>query len=59
MAKMKISGGPRYQKTGSPSQKKARKLAEIMALIINEALSATDRRIDRQGMTSDPVREGV
>jgi hypothetical protein len=56
MAKMKISDGPRYQKTGSPSQKKARKLAEIMTLIINDALSSVNRRIDRRTVTSGLAR---
>jgi hypothetical protein len=59
MAKMKISGGPRYQKTGSPSQKKARKLAEIMTLVINDALSSAARRTERQAVTSGPAREGA
>ncbi|MGE0680510.1 MAG: hypothetical protein AB7P69_06320 [Candidatus Binatia bacterium] len=59
MAKMKISDGPRYQKTGSPSQKKAHKLAEIMTLIIKDALSSVDRKIDRQVVTSSSPREGA
>ena len=48
MAAMKISEGPRYRKTGSPSQKKARKLAEIMALVMNDALSSAERKVRHQ-----------
>jgi hypothetical protein len=43
MAAIRISTGPRYQKTGSPSQKKAKRIAEIMALVMNEALTQPKR----------------
>ena len=45
---MKISAGPRYQKTGSPSQKKARKIAEIMTLVIDDALLSATKKLDSQ-----------
>jgi hypothetical protein len=52
MAAMKIGAGLRYQKTGSPSQKKARKIEEIMRLVINDALSSPKRKRRRQAATS-------
>ena len=48
MAAMKISEGPRYRKPGSPSQKKARKLAEMMVLVMNDALSGAERKVRHQ-----------
>jgi hypothetical protein len=48
MATIKISEGPRYKKNGSPSQKKARKLAEIMTLVMNDALSCVEQKVRHQ-----------
>jgi hypothetical protein len=50
MATIKISAGPRYQKTGSPTQKKDRKLREIMALIMNDALFSAGKKSEAQSL---------
>lgn len=55
MAAIRISVGPRYQKTGSPSQKKARRIAEIMALVIDEALTQPKPKADRQTRENAPT----
>ncbi len=55
MAAMRISVGPRYQKTGSPSQKKARRIAEIMTLVMDEALTQPKLKADRQTRENAPT----
>lgn len=57
MATIKISEGPRYQKTGSPSQKKARKLAEIMTLVMNDVLSRAAQKVHDQNERRIALRE--
>lgn len=57
MAKMKISGGSRYQKTCSPSQKKARELAAIMALVMRDALSSAAQKRLRATVLKDRLHE--
>lgn len=58
MGQMKISTGPRYQKTGSPSQKKARRIAETMALVMNDALLSARKKFQAQATTEHaPPRE--
>jgi hypothetical protein len=57
MAAIRISTGPRYQKTGSPSQKKAKRIAEVMALVMNEALTQPKRQVNQQSQgNASPLR---
>jgi hypothetical protein len=51
MGARKISTGPRYQRTGSPTQKHARQLAAIAARVLEEALSSPKRRRPRRAAT--------
>ena len=41
MARMKISTGPRYEKTGSPLRKQQRRVREVADAIFTELLSGS------------------
>ncbi|HXG19220.1 MAG TPA: hypothetical protein VNN62_09135 [Methylomirabilota bacterium] len=47
MGAMKIVDGPRYKKTGSPSQKQQRRIQGITSVIFAELLPHTTKRIKR------------
>lgn len=49
MGRMKITAGPRYQKTGSPTQKKDRQIRLLMTAIFQELASAQVKPHEEQG----------
>ena len=57
MATIKISEGPRYQKTSSPSLKKARKLVEVMTLVMDNALSYSPQKVRAQNERKIALRD--
>jgi len=59
MGVMKIGDGPRYKKTGTPRQKKQRKVAQIATLVFADLLPSVSRAM-REGTTTKhpPTREG-
>jgi hypothetical protein len=48
MGRMKITAGPRYQKTGSPTQKKDRQIRLLMTAIFQELASAQVKPHEKQ-----------
>jgi hypothetical protein len=59
MGVMKIGDGPRYKKTGTPLQKKQRKVAQIATLVFADLLPSVGRAMRERTTTKHPqVREG-
>ncbi len=61
MAKMKISTGPRYEKTGSPLRKQQRQVRELANSIFAEILSSArpNAKSKRVPLGESPVVEEV
>ena len=59
MARMKISTGPRYEKTGSPLRKQQRQVQEVADAIFTEILSGSrlETKLRRLPRGDDTVRE--
>lgn len=57
MAKMKISTGPRYEKTGSPLRKQQRRVQEVANAIFTELLSGV--RVETKPKRSVRGDDGV
>ena len=59
MGVMKIADGPRYKKTGTPLQKKQRKVAQIATLVFADLLPSVSRATrERTATGHPPTREG-
>lgn len=59
MGMMKIDDGPRYKKTGTPLQKKQRKVAQIATLVFADLLPSLSRTRRERTTTRHPqIREG-
>jgi hypothetical protein len=54
MGRMKIGEGPRYKKTGSPSQKKQRRVAQIATSLFADLLPSATRVIRETAITKHP-----
>lgn len=51
MAVMKISDGPRYKKTGSPTQKRERQMRQVLSSILDELLPSLAKPCkEREGL---------
>ena len=61
MARMKISTGPRYEKTGSPLHKQQRRVQEVADAIFTELLSGSrlETKPKRSTRGNDVVSEHV